>query len=451
MSAPHCCNNNNNNSNSDSAYGCGKCSQYHGDSHDDYQHGACCGREDKCMTKRCFGKRLLIASGDLTGNKYPWDDLVDNCEVGLARRLFIAIMEACDLYEDCDYQFTSAAYEETLQSNQTPGASYQSRHIDATLSVAASVTYVQAALFTIPFVGDSVVSTTNTNMSMAVNKGSPCAQQLIYVFERGLERIIENGVYANLILKYGGDLPAEDVPWTTLPTEETHPELFAIINTGRALESCHSHKLCRKPLLIGLNRQYALPWSNVDPITLEDTGLMIAIFRTIMRHQGFREGCDYHFVKFDSDQMFQTNGVGQPTLEGEAIATDYLDAALPFEIGKPGVNAAMFGLPVNDESDVRGLSLAINKKSHRALELQRRWNRGLLRLICSGEYQCLVEELGDETVNAWEVPPTHKTHPELYAMCRAKDCGDDYCIDNDAPSDAESDCADDDDDAATAP
>jgi hypothetical protein len=188
--------------------------------------------DDACAA---FSKRMIIASGDLTDTRAPWDRVDDDdCEAGLARKLFRAAMHERGLVENCDYQFVSADYADVWSAaDDTAGPLMQSGYVDAFLGAAPTAARRRNALFGVPFHATNADG--SFGVGLTVNKKSPCAKKLIKTFNAGLKRIICNGVYANCVLK-GGDDSFEH--WCEYPTVDSHPELMALIDV-------ESHCLCR--------------------------------------------------------------------------------------------------------------------------------------------------------------------------------------------------------------
>lgn len=396
---------------------CEACQDFHECGHE-YDCDTDCAAQAKLAS--CFGKRLIIASGDLTNAKAPWDNVVNGEEVGLARRLFRAAMAARGLEEDCDYQFVAANYADILKGDDTPGAQFLSGYVDAALNFAPTAVRRNNALFTLPFHDN--VSAGVFGLAVAVNKKSPCAKKLILAFNAGLKRIIENGTYANLVLDYG-DNSFEH--YSSYPTEESHPDLYALL----ALEQCCRKKSSCEPscfnhtLLIAAGDVTAdnAPFHEfVDGV---DEGFARRIFRAVMHESGYKEECDFQFVAPAAAQVLDGD------LAGEGLTSGFLDGALSFNLTKIRTNSALFGVPYhNDEvSGDFGVGLLINKKSACAMQLQRAWNVGMAKIICNGKYQEIVDEHGDQAFTAWAEPPTSVDHADLFALIVPKDCGEDHC------------------------
>lgn len=409
---------------------CDSCHEYH-----EYGHEYACEHEStECASKRnnyTFGKRLIIASGDLTNDNAPWDSVEDDCEVGLARKLFRASMEARGLYEDCDYQFVSASYNDLVEASGTAGSLIRSGHVDAFLGKAPTADLRNNFLFGMPFHDNDG---SDFGVGLTVNKKSPCAKKLIHSFNAGLKRIIDNGTYANCILKDGANDSVGTAfnHWCEYPTRESHPDLFAVLDFEN---HCHKKSAdssdCKfdHTLLIAAGDQTGsgpAPWHDfVDGV---DGGLARKIFRAVMATKHFKEECDFQFVTPTNSQVMSGN------LPGVALTSGFVDAALTWGPNKLDSNSVLFGVPMHDDetNGTFGFGLLINKKSPCAVQLQKAWNAGLAQIICNGQYACLVEECGDDSFTAWEVPPTSLTHEDLFKLIIYRDCNDDYCQDSPA-------------------
>jgi hypothetical protein len=353
----------------------------------------------------------------------PWFRFEDGQETGLAVNLFRCAMQERNLVEGCDYQLISDDLNRIEQPDGTPGADMLSGYVDAALGFAPSAARRNNFLFTLPFHDASSPCGSDFGVGILVNKKSPCAKKLIYAFNEGLRRIIANGKYANLVLQHCRDV--EFAHWATIPTACTRPELFALI----ALQDrCRPHSATTAPcfnhtLLIAAGDQSTnagYPWHNYQNGV--DVGLSRRLFSAIMHCQGFKEGCDFQYVSPSYAPQIVNNNMA-----GDAITSGWVDAALTHQLTTALTNAFLFGCPINDNQSEHnyGMGLLINKKSPCAIALQRVWNMGLAKLICSGRYQELVDELGGNTFTAWTAVPNSDPRPELSDMLRL--CVHRYC------------------------